>query len=229
MYNVLLVEDEKMTMEINRGYLLKKGLTVTSARSIAEAKEKLKHFFPDCAVLDILLPDGNGLDLCHYIKETFDCPVIFLSNLSKNKNKIDGFIEGGDDYVVKPVSPEEIFYRILARVRTSRLTNKHLQVETIGVMQLNHQTNECYYRQKKIRLTDKEFSILSLLAHNCNKNHSAQQIYHAIWGIIEDFDTRTVHTHVSNLRKKLEEIDEFRGCIKTVWGVGYRFSPPHSL
>ncbi len=203
MYKILIVEDEEITLDISRNYLKKMGHDVKTAYNSKAAKELLEVFEPDCVVLDILLPDGSGLALCEHIKKKYDCPVIFVSALSEEEDRVKGFVSGGDDYMVKPFSPIELYYRINARIKHGLIKGKQLELMRFEDMEIDISRKECRVGGQKLELTKKEFEILLLLARQRERTFTLEDIYTAIWGIDDVKDTRTVQTHVSNLRESL--------------------------
>jgi len=223
LYKILIVEDEEITLDISRNYLKKMGHDVKTAYNSKAAKELLEVFEPDCVVLDILLPDGSGLALCEHIKKKYDCPVIFVSALSAEEDRVNGFMTGGDDYMVKPFSPVELYYRINARIKHGLIKGRQHEVMRFQDMEIDISGKECRLKGQKLDLTRKEFEILMLLGKQNDRVFTLEDIYTAIWGIDDDKDTRTVQTHVSNLRKKIAKATGSKEYISTIWGTGYKF------
>lgn len=224
MYNILLIDDDEKILEINETYLLYHGYEVRCAKSIKQAIELLAIFTPNCIVLDIRLPDGNGLSALDKIRRLSDAPVIFLSSLATEQNIISCFHAGAADYMTKPFSPKILELRIIARIKDYLEKIKVNNVMTYGHLTIDQGAKIVRYKDQKINLTPKEFAILLFLSKNENIAYQLNDIYTAIWGLHDEGIPLTVQAHVSNLRRKLKKACEGKQYIKTIWGNGYRFS-----
>ncbi|NTW70825.1 MAG: response regulator transcription factor [Eubacteriaceae bacterium] len=224
MYKIMLVDDDNSILDINSIYLQRQGHEVVTAASIKEAREILANYSPDLMVLDVMLPDGSGLKFCQEIKKDANFPVIFLSSLCKEDERIDGFISGGDDYMTKPFSPRELSFRIIARIKNSLSGSEQPKILVFGDLAIDTASKSAMMKGNPIDLTAKEFNILLQLARNIDRTYSLDDIYTAVWGMYDGGDPRTIQTHVFNLRKKLKDANKDKTFIKTVWGRGYKFN-----
>ncbi len=226
MYNVLLVDDDESILEVNETYLTYKGYDVVTAGSIKEAAEKLISFVPNCIVLDVLLPDGNGIEALDKIRYASEAPVIFLSSLSNEDTIVSGMYAGAEDYVTKPFSPKVLELRILARIRNALEKTQSKKLIEGGGLVIDINAKETFYGGKKLKLTATEFSILLFLSRNAGVMYELDDIYTAVWGMHNIGNPLTVQSHVSNLRRKLKAASGGKEYIKTSWGNGYSFIWP---
>jgi DNA-binding response OmpR family regulator len=185
---------------------------------------------PDLVLLDIMMPEMNGLDVCRAIRSTYAAPIIFMTAKAGELDKIIGLELGGDDYITKPFSLHEVVARVKAHLRREarRPVTETLVIQeteamfTFGDVAVNPATYEVYLKGSPISLTTLEITILQYFYSNQNRVLSRAQIYDAVWGIGDDYaDLNTVTVHVKNLRRK---IDEKHRHIITVWGAGYKFT-----
>jgi DNA-binding response OmpR family regulator len=220
---VLLVEDNLKLNEINRRALEKEGLTVLTALTLAEARAHLKTHAPEVILLDVLLPDGDGVDFCAEIRGKTDAHILFLTSCIEQANRLRGLDTGGDDYITKPYLLSEMLSRVRAALRRRAMERaKPLErTFTLGTLTLDIVASQALCAGKDLMLTNKEFSVLLLFAQNEDKELSAQWLYETAWRQPMASNKQSVKTIVSRLRKKLDpygfEIDTFRGG-------GYTFS-----
>jgi DNA-binding response OmpR family regulator len=219
MRNILLVEDNREIQEVNKNMLIQcGGYSVRIAKNIAEAWERLAEIEPDIIVLDIMLPDGSGLDFLEELRLSNDIPVLLLSALAEPGDIVKGLRKGGDDYLAKPYYNDELLARIESLLRRTSRPPKTL---TKGSLTLNMISGMAFVDGKDLLLSHKEFAVLYLLAQNEGKTISSDSLYKEIWGLPLN-DSRTLLKHISELRKKLE--DETTDCeILTMRGEGYCF------
>lgn len=225
---ILVVDDETEISELIALYLSKNGYSVITAYTGYSALDLVAKHNPDLIVLDIFLPDIDGLELCQEIRKKSDAPVIFLSCRSEETDKILGLAVGGDDYITKPFSPGELIARIKAHLRRNRISSvkKEQKSDTIeypGII-IDFLSHSVIVDDKSVALSSKEFEILAILVQNPNVLFSLGQIYDSIWGVDNFGDTRTVMVHMSNLRKKIEADPANPKFILTIKGVGYKFN-----
>lgn len=228
---ILVVDDETEISELIALYLSKNGYSVITAYTGYSALDLVAKHNPDLIVLDIFLPDIDGLELCQEIRKKSDAPVIFLSCKSEETDKILGLAVGGDDYITKPFSPGELIARIKAHLRRNRISSvkKEQKSDTIeypGII-IDFLSHSVIVDDKSVALSSKEFEILAILVQNPNVLFSLGQIYDSIWGVDNFGDTRTVMVHMSNLRKKIEADPANPKFILTIKGVGYKFNSPN--
>ncbi len=218
MPNVLLVDDDHAILDINEIYLRYMNYEVQTATSGEQALRLIKSFTPDCIILDICLNDISGLQLCSKLKELSHAPVIFLSCLDSEEDRIEGFIKGGDDYVIKPFSTKELELRIRARMGQ---TARSGDTKSFGRLSVSRSSG-AYVDQVPLQLTAKELSILNCLADAPNQIIQNEQLFETVWQMPPNSDIRAISVHISNLRKKLSEALGNDRMIETVWGIGYR-------
>ena len=206
---ILMVEDEPQVLEINSRMLRRRGYEVLTAQTAMEAYEQLDAGLPDLLILDILLPDGNGLDICRQFRKKCLRPVLFLTGKSDVKDKVAGLMEGGDYYLTKPCQFDEflaVIQMLLAREQRLMENLQSSRQITIKSLMLDLSIGHAYRNGCDVGLTRTEFSLLRLLA---------------LWGTSADGDTGTIRRHIFNLRTKIgaDETDEYD--IVSVYGKGY--------
>ncbi len=215
---ILLIEDNEDLMNINRRFLRRLGFQTLEAGTL-EAGEAALSAGPDLIVLDIMMPDGSGLEFCKRIRLQNEIPILFLTALSGADNAIAGFIAGGDDYLTKPYDLQELGYRIEALLRRS---GKLIRRRTaVGQLTLDHISSRAYIDGQDLMLKPKEFSILFFLTTNAGRFVPSEVIYQTVWGGGGN-DTRTVKAHIYRLRKCLIQAENNRFIIEFERGRGYR-------
>lgn len=226
---ILIIDDEKSINDLIRSYLVKEGFIPFSAYSGKEALERIKSEKPDLIILDIMLPDIEGVDLCLEIRKKNNSPILFLSCKSEEIDKIVALSVGGDDYMTKPFLPGELIARIKAHLRRQKSTGSsssaHDEILEFPGLSVNMQTREVFSDGLSISLTAKEFDILQLFIQNPKRIFTADQIFELIWKTNSlGGDTRTVMVYISTLRKKLERNADSMKYIISIRGVGYKFN-----
>ena len=224
--NILVIEDEpdiRRNLEYNLG---REGFNDSSAGSLDEAGEKLKSKKFDLILLDLMLPDGSGLDLCKKIKsnsETETTPIIILTAKDDEVDKVVGFELGADDYVTKPFSVRELILRIKAILKRSDTKTKEVvEVERqFGDLKIDVDSHEVHVDSQLIELTALEFRLLKELVDKRGRVQSRDQLLSEVWGYNAEVTTRTVDTHIKRLREKLGSMGKY---VQTIRGVGYKFS-----
>ncbi len=221
---VLIVEDEEDIARLVARALEKEGLQACRAATLAEAQDKLARELPDLLILDLMLPDGDGLELCkvlRYREEGRHLPIVILTAKGEEIDRILGFEMGADDYIVKPFSPKELALRVKAILRRTRASEKAEEpVLRFGDLLIDVARHEARIRGEPIYLTRTEFNLLLTLAQARGKVLTREVLLDKVWGYTFEGYARTVDTHVRRLRKKLGPCAQL---IETVWGVGYRF------
>ncbi len=218
---VLVVEDEAATAETIALYLRNEGLLADVARTGSAAREHLAGKAYALVILDLMLPEVDGLTLCREIRESSDVPVIMVTALGQEQQKITGLDLGADDYVVKPFSPRELMARVRARLRTATPPPRRLVFDQL-VMDLDRREVEVH--GSTVELTAVEFDLLRCLAEQPGRTYTREQLMAAVLDDPERRFDRTIDAHVKNLRRKLERDRRRPEFIQTVFGVGYRFS-----
>lgn len=225
---ILVVDDEKNIRELIKFNLKSRGYKTVEAADGQEALDIAKSDSPLLIILDIMLPKIDGLKVCRILKEdprTKKIPIIMLTALDDEVDKIVGLELGADDYITKPFSPRELIARIGAVMRRIEEQNSASLPTNRPDLIIDDLKYEAVLYGKKLDLTLKEFELLKLLASNPFNVFSRQQLLEQVWGYDYMGDTRTVDVHVCNLRKKIEEADTAsKYSIDTIRGIGYRFS-----
>ena len=223
---ILIIEDEpdiRRNLEYNLG---REGFKASSVGSLDEANEKLKSKKFDLILLDLMLPDGSGLDLCKKIKsnsETEATPIIILTAKDDEVDKVVGFELGADDYVTKPFSVRELILRVKAILKRSDTKTKEVvEVERqFGDLKIDVNSHEVHVDSQLIELTALEFRLLKELVDKRGRVQSRDQLLSEVWGYNAEVTTRTVDTHIKRLREKLGSMGKY---VQTIRGVGYKFS-----
>jgi DNA-binding response OmpR family regulator len=219
---VLIVDDDKEIVELMTDYLEDERFAVVGAYNADQAFEALSRNRVDCILLDVMMPGQNGLDLCRQIRKTKDTPILFLSARGGDMDKIRGLSLGGDDYIVKSATPEEVVARIKAVLRRSSKNEGNPVIELdFGRLVLNITAHEVSVDGAPVPMTPKEFEILCLFAEHPRQVFTYEQLLRRFWEGIGDNHTVTVH--MGRLREKIEENTRKPAYITNVWGVGYRF------
>ena len=216
---ILVVDDEKHIVELAKLYLQKEGYRVEDAYDGVEALAKIKSQQPALVVLDLMLPEMDGWEVCRRIREESDIPIIMLTARGDDVDKIVGLEIGADDYLTKPFNPRELVARIRAVLRRYEKAARPEQVIKIGQVIIDPQRREVTVRDKPIELRTKEFDLLLTLAQHKGIVLSRDQLLDLVWGYDFYGQTRTVDVHIAHLRDKLAHSDL---VIDTVWGIGYK-------
>lgn len=222
---ILLVEDDKNILRTNRRILEREGFTVLCAESLEAARNHLAVKQPDAMVLDIMLPDGSGLSFCREIRSSTSAPVLFLTALDEKQEIIKGLVAGGNDYITKPYDVDEFLARIKAQLGLARMNRQdmeHSKMLTCGPLKLDLIARRAYLNGQDMLLTQKEYTLLLLLARGEGKILSAEYLYSTAWNLPMTDDKRTLKKHLSAVRKKLEDGGSDYN-ITAVYGKGYSF------
>jgi two-component system OmpR family response regulator len=220
---VLIIEDERKISDIVELYLKREGFRTRVAGNGKEAMNLLREPF-DLIVLDLMLPDISGEELCSTIRETSDAPIIMLTAKSGEEDRIKGLGLGADDYVVKPFSPRELVARVKAQLRRTRKVGGKVLSFDKGLLTMDTESHEVKRKGISTVLTPTEFRILLLLAEKPGRIFSRLQLINMVQGYdFEGYD-RTIDAHIKNLRQKIEDDQRNPLFIKTVYGVGYKFT-----
>lgn len=227
--SVLVVDDEAVVRDIIVRYLDHEGFDALEASDGAEARTAMQEHTPNLVILDVMLPDANGLDLCRWIRTSSEVPVILLTARGEEQDRISGLELGADDYVVKPFSPRELMVRVKTVLRRAEGGRPVGPTQlTVGGMTIDSQVREVKTENGEVvTLTATEFDLLWCLASYPRVVFSREQLMARVWGYAAALDagTSTVTVHVRRLREKIEENPSKPRIITTVWGIGYRFEP----
>lgn len=225
---ILIVDDEKEICMLIQSFLDKMNYASDVAYSAAAAIEKVKSFEPDLIVLDVMLPDMYGTDLCLEIRKLTNSPVLFLSCKGEAFDKIAAFSAGGDDYVTKPFLPEELMARIRAHLRRARIVAEPPVKKTVfeqNGLRVDMDSYEVFLGGEEVKLTAKEFDLLALLIQNPKRVFSAEQLFEQVWKSESlGGESKTIMVYISNLRKKLESGPSGQKYIANIRGFGYKFN-----
>ncbi|MBQ4474319.1 MAG: response regulator transcription factor [Lachnospiraceae bacterium] len=222
---ILVVDDEKLIVKGIRFSLEQDGMEVDSAYDGKEALRMAENGHYDAILLDVMLPELNGFEVCQQIREFSDVPIIMLTAKGDDMDKILGLEYGADDYITKPFNILEVKARIKAILRrSSKLSSKdeHKTV-TYNGLSLDSESRRVTVNGREVNLTAKEFDVLELLVFNPNKVYSRDALLSTIWGYDYPGDVRTVDVHIRRLREKIESNSSEPQYIQTKWGVGYFF------
>ena len=219
MVNVLVVDDDPHIRELVRHFLQNEGYAVHEAEDGAQALAKLESLKADLVILDIMMPNVDGWQLCRELREHYDLPLLMLTAKGETSQKIKGFQLGTDDYLVKPFEPLELVARVKALLRRYQIAAS--QTVSIGEVTLNRKTFEVIVDGRNTALPPKEFELLFKLASYPGKTITRDQLIEDIWGPDFEGNERTIDVHINRLRERFPE-DRYSFRIATVRGLGYR-------
>ena len=221
---IIVVDDEELLVKGIRFNLQNDGYEVIPGYNGAEAVELTKTHQPDLVILDIMMPEMDGLTACSKIREFSDVPIILLTAKAEDMDKLMGFEQGADDYLTKPFNILELKARVRALLRRTRTTLEcDVNMLTIGNISLDLNARNAYRSMELVDLTAKEFDVIEFLMRNPNRVYSREALLDTIWAYEYRSDIRTVDVHIRRLREKLEENPADPQYIITKWGVGYYF------
>ena len=225
---ILVVDDEKEISDLVALYLENEGFAVYKFYTAAEALECIASVDLDLAILDVMLPDTDGFQICKKIRERSTYPILMLTAKGEEIDKITGLTLGADDYVTKPFRPLELVARVKAQIRRYKQYNtpsapEEKDIITCAALTMNILTHECTLNEKPLILTPAEFTILQTLCQANGRVVSAEELFHKLWGN-EQFskDNRSITVHIRHLREKMNDSFERPKYIKTIWGCGYK-------
>ena len=222
---ILVVDDERMVTEVVGRYLRLEGYEVTLAADGTEALRLAQEWAPDLMVLDLMLPEVDGLEVCRRVRKESQMPIIMLTARGEETDRVVGLELGADDYVVKPFSPRELVARVKSVLRRSSSGPTQAVGGTLhfdGLI-INPQTRAVSAHGTDARLTGKEFDLLFFLASHAGQVFTREQLMDKVWDYTYAADSSTVTVHIRRLREKVEADPVKPRYIKTVWGVGYKF------
>jgi DNA-binding response OmpR family regulator len=226
--SILIVEDEPSIAEVVALYLQRAGFQTLQASDGLAARTLLEQQAPDLSIIDIMLPELDGLSLTRWLRDRSNMPIILLTARRSESDRIAGLELGADDYVVKPFSPQELVSRVRAVLRrTSREQNDSASAQKLvfGDLVIDPPGRLVTRKDRQIALTAREFDMLLLLASHPRQVFTRDQLLERVWGISDYIDPGTVTVHVRRLREKIELDPSLPAHVLTVWGVGYKFEP----
>lgn len=218
---IMIVDDERDIVELLRDYFIWNGYEVVTAGSGAEALLRLDGRV-DLILLDVNMPDMDGMEVCRRIRDLVRCPILFLTARIEDEDKIRGFQAGGDDYIVKPFRIDELGARVSAHIRRDARSTGRVDVRFDTDLSINFTEKAVFAGGQALPLGRREYEILELLAMNAGQVFDRERIYERLWGYDSDGDSNVITEHVRRLRAKLGAA----GCknhVETVWGMGYKW------
>ncbi len=221
-YRILIVDDEELMTELLSDHLRDCGYEPLVANSARQALTLLQRQ-PDLIILDINMPGMDGLELCRSIREHIVCPILFLTARITEQDKINGLQYGGDDYITKPFSLNELSARVAAHLRRDERSRRRPDVLTSSELIVDLTQRTVSWRGEEISFSRKEFDMIEFLMTNANQVFDRERIYEALWGYDAEGDSNVIKEHVRKIRAKLREATG-REYIETVWGVGYKWN-----
>ncbi len=231
MKTVLIIDDDLEVQQLIKTYLEREGFGVYCTPLSYEGLEIIKEKKIDLIILDIFLPDGNGLEVCKIIRSTSKIPITLISAKGDESDKVLGLGLGADDFITKPFSINELVARVKAQIRrtefiedfTKENGNRNDSI-VAGPLVINMESRSVFCREEKVLLTAKEFDLLAFMAKNKDRVFSKDFLYESIWGYESSGDSRTVTVHIRKIREKIEKKPKEPQIIVNVWGIGYKFT-----
>jgi two-component system, OmpR family, response regulator ResD len=219
---VLVVDDESHIVELARLYLSREGFACEGVSDGAAVLARFNQLKPDLVVLDLMLPNVDGLTVCREIRKQSQVPILMLSARDEVTDKVVGLELGADDYLTKPFHPQELVARAKALLRRASLEPDQARLVRAGQLEVDLERHEVRYGAVRIQLRPKEFDLLALLARHPGRVFQRSELLDLVWGYDFPGYTRTVDVHVQQLRDKLGRGGVTDPTIATVWGVGYK-------
>jgi len=220
---ILVVDDERHIVDLVRLYLDKEGFAVVTARDGREALQLAARHDPDLIVLDLMLPEMDGLEVTRELRRTSDVPILMLTARADDVDRIVGLELGADDYLTKPFNPRELVARVKAILRRTDVTTRGGRPVEVGQLRLDPRRREVYVGARRLDLRPREFDLLAALARDPGVVLTRDGLLESVWGTDFPGETRTVDVHIAAVRAKLGEDGP---DIETIRGVGYRLVPP---
>ncbi|MEG0842962.1 MAG: response regulator transcription factor [Romboutsia sp.] len=220
-YKILVIDDEVSIVSLLKDFFELEGFLVYTASNGNDALKKI-NINPDIILLDINMPEMDGIEVCTKIRNFVSCPILFLTAKVEESDRIKGLIVGGDDYILKPFSIEELSARVKAHLRREERKITKERVKFLKEIVINYSDRKFFCRENKINLTKTEFDILEILSMNSGRIFSKEDIYEKLWGFDKDGDSSIITEHVRRIRMKLSKYTDDM-IIETVWGVGYKW------
>lgn len=218
---ILMADDEADIVSMLGSFFESKGYDVLTATNGTDTLKQVEYS-PDIILLDINMPDLDGLEVCKRIRDHISCPILFLTARIEDTDKVKGFAVGGDDYIVKPFSLMELEARVKAHLRRETRHNFEAQIKFSGDLTIDYSERCLFFNGKRLGLAKKEFDIVELLSQNPGQVFDKERIYERIWGYDSEGDSSVVAEHVRRIRTKIAKYTD-RAYIKTVWECGYKW------
>ncbi|MCH5271547.1 MAG: response regulator transcription factor [Lachnospiraceae bacterium] len=221
MYKILVADDEKDVVTLLQDYFEINDYLVLTAYTGAEAIEKASQN-PDIILLDVNMPEVDGLSVCRKIRDYVSCPILFLTARVEDSDKISGFASGGDDYIIKPFSIEELGARVSAHIRRDHRVKTQANIRFFGDLTIDYTAKTVAVKEIVLDLAKKEYQIIEFLSLNCGQVFDKERIYEKVWGYDAEGDSSVIAEHVRRVRAKLAKYGE-EYHLETVWGMGYKW------
>ncbi len=219
---IMLIDDEKGVIAVMKTYFERSGYQVITAYSGEEALGKISGL-PDLVLLDVSMPDMDGLTVCQTIRQHITCPILFLTARDETADKIRGFSAGADDYIVKPFDLDELGARVAAHLRRENRRQEQSVLRFFHNMVIDYARREITIGGAPVALSKKEFDIVEMLSLHAGQVFDRERIYETVWGLEGDGSSDTVMEHIRKIRAKFSAVS-LHNYIETVWGVGYRWN-----
>ena len=220
-HKILMIDDEEMILTMLKKCLETENFLVYTADNAKKALE-LMSVAPDIILLDINMPEMDGLELCQFVREHISCPIIFLTARVSEQDVIQGLSVGGDDYITKPFRVDELLARILAHLRREERKNNADNLKFDEELIIDYNSRMVFFGMRQLDFSNKEFEIIRLLSQNVGIVFDRETIYEKLWGYDGEGDSIVVKEHIRKIRNKMANYTE-KNYIETVWGVGYRW------
>ncbi len=218
---ILIVDDDENICEVIKMYVESAGYETKVVNDGKTAQTMFLEYKPDLVLLDIMLPNIDGIDVLKWIRKEYETPVIMITAKGETFDKVLGLELGADDYIVKPFEAKEMLARIKAVLRRYSVDNENKEVLKFNQLTIDINSYTVIYKDEGIKMPPKEFELLHYLASNKNRVFTREQLLCEVWGYDYPGDSRTVDVHIKRLREKLQGGPNWQ--IETVWGVGYKF------
>jgi DNA-binding response OmpR family regulator len=226
MEKILIVDDDKEVKDLIQIYLENEGYNIIKASDGIEALNMLKKHHVDLIILDIMMPNLDGISTCIDIRKEKHMPIIIISSKSEDFDKIYGLSSGADDYLTKPFNLMELVARVKSQIRRnkkySKIEHSKKEIIEIGNLTINRNSRQVYLGKEEIKLTTKEFDILNFLAENRGTVMSVSKIFEFVWKEPFLMSDNNVMVHITKIREKLHDNSKAPIYIKTIWGAGYK-------
>ena len=227
MAKLLFIDDDTEVLDLNMKYMKKAGFDVMGSDKALGGIKLAKEKSPDCVILDVMMPDMNGYNVCKKIREFSEVPIIFLTGLGAEDDKLKGLMLGGDDYIVKPYSLKELEARIRVILRrfakSTTAATQPAGILEFGKVKLDRLAHKVFYDGKEIPLTNREYEVFIYLIENPDRTVTFEELGQKIFGQYLESDRQTIMVIVSRFRKKMNVSEEFSNMVETVWSKGYKF------
>lgn len=218
---ILIVDDEPGIVDMMKSYFEKQYEVLTACNGKEALLKAALH--PDLILLDINMPDLDGLTICRRIRDYISCPILFLTARIESSDKINGFTAGADDYILKPFDLYELGARVAAHLRRESRQQKNIAVRFFGELAIDYSARTISINENPISLSKREFDIVELLSQNAGQVFDRERIYEAVWGIDGEGNSDTIMEHIRKIRAKLS-VYSLHNYIDTVWGCGYKWN-----